>query len=142
MGIAGWLMVAALPDRSGTYQNPNPMPFSKTERDPERTETIQPVPQENVKAETKAQEIADEIRKQMGVEDAVASTLPPKKPIGVEANPLPEMLAYAAKFTIDSGMTGYLKREKDKLPEEDRIKVEGLLRLSPNEIREAIKKMV
>jgi hypothetical protein len=137
-GLLGFCLFGALMKKTETDPTVVPMePANKEEREKSNT-----VPQENVKAETKAKEIADEIRKQMGVEDAAASTLPPKKPIGIEAKTLPEMLTYAAKFTSDSGMTCYLKREKDKLPEEDRIKVEGLLLLSPNEMREAIKKMV
>lgn len=89
-----------------------------------------------------AEEISREMQEQLGIGAIEASQSVIEKPGKKEINTLPEMLAYAAKFTSDPGMTGYLQREKDKLPEEDSAKVEELLKLPPKEIREAIKKMV
>ena len=62
-------------------------------------------------------------------------------PIQEAAKPLPEVLEYAAKFRTDDGMTGYLRRVSDVLPDEDRRIVEDLLKLSPAEIRTEIKRI-
>lgn len=62
-------------------------------------------------------------------------------PVQETAKPLPEVLAYAAKFQTDDGMTGYLKRVSGVLPEEDRRTVENLLTQSPAEIRAEIKRI-
>ena len=55
---------------------------------------------------------------------------------------LTEVLAYAAKFQTDDGMTAYLKRVLPVLPETDRRIVEDLLKQSPTEIRKEIGRMV
>ena len=61
---------------------------------------------------------------------------PPKAP-----ETLSEMLAYAARFQTDDGMTAYLKRSVTALPEEDRRTVENLLRRTPAEIRKELGRM-
>ncbi len=102
----------------------------------------------DTKEEQKAQDFEDDIELKKACEPETPEESIPvvyepirEKPEKKVYRTLPEMLAYAAKFTTDSGMTEYLNRDKDTLPEEDRIKVEKLLKLTPNEIREAIKKM-
>ena len=127
---------------AGRPVNPNFAPLPRTNGNHGMTTENLSVPQESMDAETEAQAISNELKEQLKTEDKPISTLPSKKSIGIEIKTLPEMLAYAAKFTSDPGMTGYLQREKDKLPEEDSAKVEELLKLPPKEIREAIKKMV
>ena len=68
-------------------------------------------------------------------------TVPVSKLAAEEAKPLPEMLAYAGRFQTDDGMTAYLKRNVEKLPEEDRRIVETLLQYSPEEIRKEISRI-
>ena len=58
---------------------------------------------------------------------------PPKAP-----ETLPEMLKYAGRFQTDDGMTAYLEKITEALPEEERKVVENLLRRSPAEIRKEI----
>ena len=89
----------------------------------------------------RVRDIAREMQTELGVNIPASGAPVWEKTEKKEINTLPEMLAYAGKFTSDSGMTGYLKREKDKLPEKDRMKVETLLSLTPARMREAIKKM-
>lgn len=52
-----------------------------------------------------------------------------------------EIATFAGKYSTDSGMTEYLRGEMKKLSEEDRSEVEQLLKLPPNEMREAMKKI-
>lgn len=58
---------------------------------------------------------------------------PPKAP-----ETFSEMLAYAARFETDDGMTAYLEKIAAELPEEDRRTVENLLLRSPAEIRKEL----
>ena len=99
------------------------------------------IPKTSPEKEQKAQDIAREMQAKMGGISEVSPMPTLEKPIKKEFGTLPEVLAYAGKFSSDSGMKEYLAREKNALPEEDRAKAEELLSLPPKEIREAIKKM-
>ena len=98
-------------------------------------------PKENPEMELKAQDVAREMQAKMGGISEVSPMPAAEKPSKREINTLPEMLAYAGKFSSDSGMMEYMNREKGQLAEEDRMKVDALLSLPPKEIRESIKKM-
>ena len=91
--------------------------------------------------EDTANQIAFEMQKQMGIAAPVDSPTFEEKPVKKEIKTLSEMLEYAGKFTTDEGMINYCKREIGNLSEKERAKVEGLLRLSPGEMRTAIKEM-
>ena len=67
-------------------------------------------------------------------------TVPASDPVA-ETKTLPEMLAYAGRFQTDDGMTAYLKRNMENLPESDRRALEDLLNLSAAEIRKEIERI-
>lgn len=56
-------------------------------------------------------------------------------------DPLWNTLEYAAKYTTDDGMKAYLNRAKKELSEEDRAKLDELLK-QPDTIRSEIQKML
>ena len=59
-----------------------------------------------------------------------------------EAKPLPKMLAYAGRFQTDDGMTAYLRRNMEKLPETDRGTVADLLQYPAADIRREINRIL
>ena len=108
-------------------------------------QVISTKPVEQVKdKQTESNEAEKAINPTEITDSGIQNSKPTKKPakLLIDQNTLPDVAAYALRYTTDDGMISYLKGQKERLSIDDSTTIENLLNLPESQIRSELNTLV